>query len=179
MKANVIARRYASALFLEAKEQGNTESVLEDLSGIVSIKKTSSDFEAFLKNPLISKTEKMAVVDSIKDKGGLSEFAHTFLKLLAEKNRLEFIEEIRDHLKYIIMDEKGEAAAYIRTAAELDEDSRNGLKEALGKAAGKKISLEETVDAEIIGGVIAKIGSTQYDASIKGQMDKLRDQLIS
>ena len=83
------------------------------------------------------------------------------------------------YLKTLAMEEKGEAVAEVTSAAELSADAVKNLEDALSTITGKKITAVVTVDKSILGGVVAKVGSTLYDASIQGQINKIRDRLIS
>ncbi|WP_164885333.1 ATP synthase F1 subunit delta [Geovibrio thiophilus] len=179
MRTQVAARRYASALYEEARAAGSISSVIEKLDAVTSLADDSKDFGVFVKNPVISKEDKAAVISRLNDKGMLDKFTGSFLVMLAMKNRLELLDEITGYLKTLAMEEKGEAVAEVTSAAELNAEAVKNLEEALSKITGKKITAVVTVDKSILGGVVAKIGSTLYDASIKGQINKIRDRLIS
>lgn len=179
MRTQVAARRYATALYEEARAAGSLSSVIEKLDSVAALADTSKDFGVFVKNPVISKEDKAAVISSLNDKGMLDGFTCSFLVMLAMKNRLELIDEITGYLKTLAMEEKGEAVAEVTSASELSADAVKKLEEALSGITGKKITVVVTVDKNILGGVVAKVGSTLYDASIQGQINKIRDRLIS
>ncbi|WP_265821276.1 ATP synthase F1 subunit delta [Geovibrio ferrireducens] len=179
MRTQVAARRYASALYEEARSAGSLSSVIEKLDAVAALAGDSKDFGVFVKNPVISKEDKATVIRSLNDKGMLDGFTSSFLVMLAMKNRLELLDEISGYLKTLAMEEKGEAVAEVTSATELSGDAVKSLEEALSKITGKKITAVVTVDKSILGGVVAKVGSTLYDASIRGQINKIRDRLIS
>lgn len=179
MRTQVAARRYATALYEEARAAGSLSSVIEKLDSVAALADTSKDFGVFVKNPVISKEDKAAVISSLNDKGVLDGFTCSFLVMLAMKNRLELLDEITGYLKTLAMEEKGEAVAEVTSASELSADAVKKLEEALSGITGKKITVVVTVDKSILGGVVAKVGSTLYDASIQGQINKIRDRLIS
>jgi F-type H+-transporting ATPase subunit delta len=179
VRTQVAARRYATALYEEARAAGSLSSVIEKLDSVAALADTSKDFGVFVKNPVISKEDKAAVISSLNDKGMLDGFTCSFLVMLAMKNRLELIDEITGYLKTLAMEEKGEAVAEVTSASELSADAVKKLEEALSGITGKKITVVVTVDKNILGGVVAKVGSTLYDASIQGQINKIRDRLIS
>ncbi len=179
MRTQVAARRYATALYEEARAAGSLSSVIEKLDSVAALADTSKDFGVFVKNPVISKEDKAAVISSLNDKGMLDGFTCSFLVMLAMKNRLELLDEITGYLKTLAMEEKGEAVAEVTSASELSADAVKKLEEALSGITGKKITVVVTVDKNILGGVVAKVGSTLYDASIQGQINKIRDRLIS
>jgi F-type H+-transporting ATPase subunit delta len=179
VRTQVAARRYATALYEEARAAGSLSSVIEKLDSVAALADTSKDFGVFVKNPVISKEDKAAVISSLNDKGMLDGFTCSFLVMLAMKNRLELLDEITGYLKTLAMEEKGEAVAEVTSASELSADAVKKLEEALSGITGKKITVVVTVDKNILGGVVAKVGSTLYDASIQGQINKIRDRLIS
>ena len=155
MRTQVAARRYATALYEEARAAGSLSSVIEKLDSVAALADTSKDFGVFVKNPVISKEDKAAVISSLNDKGMLDGFTSSFLVMLAMKNRLELLDEITGYLKTLAMEEKGEAVAEVTSASELSADAVKKLEEALSGITGKKITVVVTVDKNILGGVVA------------------------
>jgi F-type H+-transporting ATPase subunit delta len=179
LKTHVVAKRYAQALYSEAKSAGNLDQVMENLRCLAALSADSGDFSVFLRNPLISKEGKVAVIGSMHKADMFDDFTASFLLVLAMKNRLGLIQEITEYLDYVIMEEKGEAFADVTTAFKLNGESFQSVQTVLDKISGKKITIKNKVSEDVMGGMVAKIGSTLYDASIKGQLDKIRDHLIS
>jgi F-type H+-transporting ATPase subunit delta len=178
MKENIVARRYAQALFSEAKAENITQDVITQLSAISALYDASEDFKVLVKNPLISKHEKQSVINELKNRGALDEFLYKFLTLLVSKNRLSLLNLIAEQVMAMDMKDRGEAEAIITVASAMDDASRSSLNDVLSKLTGKKITIRETVDASILGGVIAQVESSLYDASVKGQLNKIKEQLI-
>jgi F-type H+-transporting ATPase subunit delta len=178
MKENIVAGRYAHALFSEAKAEGKTAAVIDQLSGLSALYSASADFKMLVKNPLISKKEKQSVIDQLKVKGAVDEFLHKFLTLLVSKNRLSLLNVIAEQVLAMDRADKGEAEAAVTVAAPLDDASKAALNDVLSKLTGKKITIKETVDASILGGVVAQVESSLYDASVKGQLNKIKEQLV-
>ncbi|TCK62520.1 ATP synthase F1 subunit delta [Seleniivibrio woodruffii] len=178
MKENIVAARYADALFQEAKAENKLEQVIAQLSAVSAASEQSADFKTLIKSPLIGKAEKQAVVDVLKSKGMIDEFLYKFLKLLVSKNRLSLLELISSEIKAMDRKAKGEAEAVITVATAMDEASKSTLKAVLDKITGKKITITENVDPSILGGVIAQVESSLYDASVRGQLNKIKEQLV-
>ncbi|ADD67660.1 ATP synthase F1, delta subunit [Denitrovibrio acetiphilus DSM 12809] len=178
MKENIIASRYAQALFSEAKSDGKAEDVIAQLSAISALYDASEDFKVLVKNPLIKKEAKQSVIDELKNRGALDEFLYKFLTLLVSKNRLSLLHLIAEQVIAMDMKDKGKAEAFVTVASPLDDASKSSLNDVLSKLTGKKITIRETVDASILGGVIAQVESSLYDASVKGQLNKIKEQLI-
>lgn len=178
MKENIIAGRYAQALFEEAKAENKTQDVINQLGTISALYEESDDFQVLVKNPLIVKAEKQAVIDTLKSKGIVDEFLYKFISIMVAKGRLSLLKLVADEVLSMDMKDKGEAEAFVTVAANLDEASKKALGDVLNKITGKKITITETVDASILGGVMAQVGSNLYDASVRGQLNKIKDQLI-
>lgn len=178
MKENIVAGRYAQALFGEAKAGGQTQDAINQLVALSELYEASEDFKILVKNPLISKADKQAVVDSLKAKGVLDEFMYRFVTLLVQKNRLSALNLIAEQVIAMDMRDKGEAEAVVTVAAGMDEASKKTLNDVLNTITGKKITIKEQVDPSIIGGVVAQVESSLYDASVKGQLNKIKEQLI-
>ncbi len=178
MKENIIAGRYAEALFQEAKSENKLDQVLTQLEAVSGLYETVNDFKTLVKSPLIKKEEKQAVVDVLKTKGVVDEFLYKFLTLLVSKNRLSLLELISKEVASMNRKAKGEAEAFVTVAVSMDETSKQALKQTLDKITGKKITLKENVDATILGGVVAQVESSLYDASVRGQLNKIKEQLV-
>jgi len=178
VKENIVAARYAEALFQEAQAENKLEQVIAQLGTVSAAAEQSADFKTLIKSPLIGKTEKMAVVDVLKSKGMIDEFLYTFLKLLVSKNRLSLLELISSEVKAMDRKARGEAEAIITVAAAMDDASKGTLKAVLDKITGKKITILEKVDPSILGGVVAQVDSSLYDASVRGQLNKIKEQLV-
>lgn len=178
MKENIVAGRYAQALFSEAKAEGKTEEIISQLGALSALYSESDDFRGLVKSPLFSKKEKQAVVDTLKAKGVLDDYMFKFVSLLVTKNRLSLLNLIAEQVLVMNMKDKGEAEALITVAAGMNEASKSALAGVLAKLTGKKITIREKVDPTIIGGVIAQVESSLYDASVRGQLNKIKEQLI-
>lgn len=178
MKENIVAGRYAQALFTEAKAEGKTQAVIDQLSSLGALYDASEDFKVLVKNPLIDKAAKQSVVDQLKAKGAVDEFLYKFLTLLVSKNRLGLLNLIAEQVIAMDMHDRGEAEAVVTVAAPMEDAAKAALNDVLGKLTGKKITIKETVDASILGGVIAQVESSLYDASVKGQLNKIKEQLV-
>jgi len=178
MKENIIAGRYAQALFKEAKADNKSSEVISQLQALSVLYSASDDFKMLVKNPLISKAEKQMVVDQLKAKGAVDEFLYKFLTLLVAKNRLSILNLIAEQVITMDMQDKGEAEAVVTVAASMTEEAKKSLNDVLNKITGKKITITEKVDASILGGVIAQVESSLYDASVRGQLNKIKEQLV-
>jgi F-type H+-transporting ATPase subunit delta len=178
VKENIVAGRYAQALFAEAKTDGKIQDIIDQLKALGGMYDSSADFRILVKSPLIKKSEKQAVMDQLKNKGVISDYLYRFVTLLVSKNRLSLLNLIAEQVVAMDMRDRGEAEAYVTVAAAMDEASRKTLVDVLSEITGKKITIRETVDASILGGVIAQVESSLYDASVRGQLNRMKEQLV-
>ncbi|MGA1847372.1 ATP synthase F1 subunit delta [Deferribacter abyssi] len=178
MIVTIVAKRYANALYGYAKEKNNVEQILSELKMLVDLYNNSVDFKELIRNPLIRKTEKEKVFGELKNRNNISETLYNFLLMLTEKNRLGLIVEIYVYYRILLMEEKGEVDAYVKIADEYDDELRKEISNVLSGVTGKKVNLNVEIDKTVLGGFVAQIKSNLYDASIKGQLKKLKETLL-
>ena len=129
--------------------------------------------------PAISAEKKRAVLDSIVKRAGISRPVRNFVAVLIDHRRTRFIGEIVIQFAQELNQRLGFAEAEVTTARELSDDERTTLEADLAKVTRKRIRANYTKDATILGGAIARVGSTVYDGSIKGQLERIRTALSS
>ena len=180
MSNNTIARRYAGAFFahINANHSSSAAKIWEELSSLASLYHTSADFANVVKNPTISQEDKSAIFESLKKSGKISEELYKFVALLIEKKRLILIADIDKAVKNLIMEAENKVEAEAVFASKATVDVKKELVKRLEYLTGKKIILQEKVDPSVIGGVRVKLGSKLFDATIKGQLDKLKASLM-
>lgn len=178
MNIQIVAKRYAGALFQDVKEKKESPKIWEELSALAGLVKTSPEFANIVRNPIITGEEKKAVFSALKSDGKISGTLFNFLSLLIEKKRLFLLVDIDAEIKGLILKENGEMEAEAVFAVKPGEKARKELEEKLSSITGKKILLKESVDPRLIGGVRVRLGSMLYDASIRGQLDRLKAGLV-
>lgn len=178
MNIQIVAKRYAGALFSDVKERKESPKIWEELSALADLMKTSPEFAYIVRNPLITDEEKKAVFSAIKSQGEISGTLFNFLSLLIEKKRLFLLPEIDAEIKGFILKENGEVEAEAVFASEPDSAVKAELEKKLSSITGKKVLLKEVVDPSVIGGVKVRLGSILYDATIRGQLDRLKAALV-
>jgi len=175
----VISKRYADALYEIASEKKMVSEVLDELRRLVDFYRYNIEFRELIKNPLIPQKSKNAVFTELKKKGVVSDLLLSFMKLLVEKNRLEELENIAESFSDAYRESRGEAVANVKSVIDMDETLKGELISKLNEITGKKVSVQMEKDTSLLGGFLVKIKSTQYDASIKGQLEKLRAEMTS
>ena len=177
MKNLAIARRYAKALLLIGKEDGQTEDYRQELAGVADLLSQEAQLAATISNPLYKAGERKQVLQMIIEKLNLSKVMSSFLLLLFEKGRIGFIASINDFYQALADELKGVARASLVSATELTEDTIDKIRTALSKRTGKEIVLDVQQDPSLIGGVVTRIGDLILDGSIRTQLLNMRESL--
>jgi F-type H+-transporting ATPase subunit delta len=177
VKNLAIARRYAKALLLIGKEDGQTEQYRKELDGVANIMAQQKELADTVANPLYNLEERQKVFQAIIDKLKLSKVMSSFLMLLFEKGRVSFIISINEFFQKLADELKGVASASLVSATELSAEAIEKIRSALSKKTGKEIVLEVEQDPGLIGGIVTKIGDLVLDGSIKTQLLNMRESL--
>jgi F-type H+-transporting ATPase subunit delta len=167
---------YAEALFELAREQGNTESVGKELAVLSTLFADNPDMVKVLGVPTIDGEEKANFIDKIF-KGKVSDVTYNFIRLLTDKKRVSYLSSISDGFRDRVNDMNNVVEITVTSAAPLSADMRAKLKAKLEAAYKKSVTLAETVEPGILGGVIVRYGNTVLDGSVKTKLDVIRRQL--
>jgi F-type H+-transporting ATPase subunit delta len=179
LSGNIVARRYAKALFTVGQKQGAAEletygTQLAELAGALA---DSPEAMRFFHNPVFSVEEKKAVLKQITDKLGATQALVNFVSLLADKSRLDSLPEIAGDFKAMLDELNGIVSGRLVTAVALSDTRKVELKERLEKQTGKKLVLDFGTDADILGGVVLQIGDSVLDASLRAQLNILKETI--
>jgi F-type H+-transporting ATPase subunit delta len=172
------ARPYARALWELAKERGQVDAVAGELDVVAQAIGQAPALRDLFARPWVAANVKRAVAQEVAARFGLSPLTRDFVALLARQGRGDQLEGIRDVFRQLVDADLGRLRARVRTAVPLTKGERDQLGERLGRAlGGKQVVLEETVDPGLLGGFVAEVGSYIVDASLDGQLARLRDRL--
>ncbi len=177
MKNLAIARRYAKALLLIGKEDGQTEQYRQELANIAQLITAEKQLADTISNPLYNAGERKKVLQGVLGKLGLSKVMSSFLMLLFEKGRIGFIGSINEFYQALADELKGIARASLVSASELTAETVEKIRTALSKKTGKEVVLEVEQDPTLIGGIVTRIGDLVLDGSIKTQLLNMRESL--
>ncbi len=177
MKNLTIANRYADALYAEAKDSGMFDTVVADLNRLDELLRDSKDFSVLVNTSALTAEEKLTVIEALGKNGGISRLVYAFLVVLTRKRRLSILPGVVQAIRRRVLVDRGEVEAQVSYAAPVNDTIRNGLKARLAQITGKAVILKETVDPSLLGGLRVIIGSTLYDASVRGKLDAIRTQL--
>jgi F-type H+-transporting ATPase subunit delta len=169
-----IARPYASALFELAGEASDVEGVEAGLDQVSALIDESADFRAFLRSPVIAAEQKQAAVEAMIGKGLASGLVANFLKLVAHNRRLFALSTMIAGFKEMAAAARGEIRAEVVSATALTDKQEAALSAEIKRKIGKSVTLDISVDASLIGGLIVKVGSQMIDSSLKTKLTAMR-----
>jgi F-type H+-transporting ATPase subunit delta len=173
-----IARRYAGVLFDITQSRGTTDRALKDLQAIRDLVAGHEQLRQVFDTPLLAPQKKRQILEGLLDAATpVSDEVRRLLLLMADRDRLMLIPSVASALSERVMRFQNILPAHVVTAVPLTDDRRAALAVALAKAVGCQVTMHERVDPAIIGGVIARVGSTVFDASVTRQIEKLRASL--
>jgi len=182
MPLSAVATRYANALADVVTAPGSAvapQAALEQLRGFVATLDSSADLRHALVTPAVPGSRKKAVVMRLSELLGMSRVARNFLYVLIDHRRIGSIPEIADSFEQVLDQRLGIQRADVFSAGELNETQREALRARLAQLTGKQVRMRFVIDDSLIGGVLARIGSTVYDGSVRGQLQALGRRLGS
>jgi F-type H+-transporting ATPase subunit delta len=171
----VVARTYARALFQAAKEQGRIDGVHEELSAFVDAIQEVPELQAVIGNPELdppAKADALAAV--LKD---ADELLRNFVRLVAVKGRAPMLDEIAREYDAFVADEEQILNVELTTAYELSDAEAGSMVKQIEQASGRRVEANRTVDPDLIGGLVLKVGSLEVDSSVRGRLERLRREL--
>jgi len=170
---DLIADRYASALYELSSENKCVDKVLNDLINIQELIKQNKDFNLLIKSPLISSKEKLVILKKILSKYEVNSLTSNFINTVSTNKRMNFLSSIISRYNSINSEKRGDVFADVTSADILTTDQKNKINNKLSLILGKKLSLNFKVDKKIIGGLIVKVGSIMIDSSLSSKIKKL------
>ena len=180
MTSRAAGTRYARALFDVARKEGDVQQAGQDLASFAAFVSSHDALLKVFSNPAIPAPKKKAVVDAlIARAGSMSPIVRKLLLLLAERDRLALLPDIAAAYENRLMEHAKVVRAEIVTAVGLPADRVAALQQGLAQATGRQVQLESRVDPSIIGGAIARVGSTVYDGSVTRQLQKMKEALTA
>ena len=133
----------------------------------------------FFVNPAIPAAQKVGILDKLNEKLGMERELRNLLAVLIDNNRIWHVAEVAANWRRILQEQQGIRPAEIVKARELDKQEQDALAAEVGKLAGAKIDATFKLDKTILGGTVVRIGSTVYDGSVRGRLERLRETLTA
>lgn len=168
------ARRYADALFAIAGERRTVDAWADELNRIASVAREPLATR-LLGSPALGAKRKRQVIESLA--GPLSKETLALVEILLERKRGELVPALAEAFAERMRQQRGIELAEVTTATELNEEDRQLVARWLGGYLGRTVELQNHVDPEIIGGVVARVGDRLIDGSVRGRLEALRRQL--
>lgn len=173
----VAQRMYARALFEAARDDGKLDQVGADLAALASAFEQVPALRAFLRNPQVDPAGKAGVLEEIT--AGADELVRNFVRLVAEKGRAGELPEMNTELEALVARAQNRLDVELTTAYELSDEEASSITQMIEKASGRTVEATRSVDPSLIGGIILQVGSFRADGSVRGRLERLRQELVT
>ena len=177
MSLQTIARRYAGALadvVIERREEREVQAELDQWAQLIE---GNPQLKEVFANPTVPYDQKRKVLEDLISHTRVRETTASFLRVLLRNQRLSQLRDVAVRFGLVLDERSGVVAASVTTARPMPEDLKSALQQTLAEATGRKVTLSFTTDETIIGGLVARIGSTIYDGSVQGHLERLSEEL--
>jgi F-type H+-transporting ATPase subunit delta len=175
----VIANRYARALAEVVAASGDYRRVLQELQEFARVYRESLELREVFVSPAVALAEKMKVLEAIGQKLGESPLTLNFLRVLLANYRMPLLEEAVQAYRKIANDRLGIVQVALSSASDLSPAERESVAARFRELTGKQVEMDFRIDSELLGGILAQIGSTVYDGSVRGNLARIREQLMA
>jgi F-type H+-transporting ATPase subunit delta len=175
-----IASRYARALVDVVMDQKiDPAAAVQQVNTIVGAIQESADLRKVWEAPDVPAAQKRNLLDAIGKQVGLSRTVRNFFAVLIDHQRIAMLEQIARQFEIELDVVLGFAEAQITSARQLSDDEKRDLESRVTAITGKKVRARYAANPELLGGVMVQVGSTIYDGTVRGQLQKLREQLVN
>jgi len=173
----VAHRVYAQALLEAVRDAGRIAEAREEFGDFVAALEGSEELRTFLRNPQVeSRTKAEALSDLL---GGADDAVRNLLFLLVEKGRIGEVENVHGEFERLLAAEERVLELDLITAVELSDEEAERIVGQIEQASGRRVSATRSVDPDLIGGIIVQAGSRRIDASVRGRLNQLREELTA
>jgi F-type H+-transporting ATPase subunit delta len=169
-----MAGRYAAALFELAKDQRELDQVQRDLASFLKMLDDSADLRRLVRSPVIGSDDQARGLTAILERAGIGGLTANFLKLIARNRRLFAVGDMIRSFRVLLARERGEVSANVTSAHALSQQQMQQLADTLRTSIGKNVQIDTRVDANLLGGLIVKVGSKMIDSSLRTKLDNLK-----
>jgi F-type H+-transporting ATPase subunit delta len=171
---SVYARAFADVVFKSRLDASATLSQLHLLSALL---RENADLRRVWENPAIAAEQKRRVLDAIAKREGLERQVRNFVAVLIDHRRVHFFDAMVAQFEHELDARLGFAEAQITSSRDLSEPEKRSLEAQVAKLTGKKVRARYARDASLLGGAVVRVGSTIYDGSVLGQLERIREQI--
>jgi F-type H+-transporting ATPase subunit delta len=170
-----IAQVYARSLFEVASEQGKLDTVRDQLAAFSDALAQSRELQTFFFSPYFATDEKTDGLHRTVE--GADETVMNFLELLLENHRMPVVFRVRRSFDHLWEEANQLLPVQITSAVELDRSVADRIGDEIGRQTGRRVELTSTVDPDVIGGIVLRVGNSILDASVRTRLDALRKQV--
>ena len=173
----IYARAFADVV-MKTSSRLDPAGALQELRTIEALLEESDQLRRVLENPSIPGDRKRAVLDVITKRLGTTRQVRNFIAVVTDHRRLPLFSEILKQLEQELNDRQGFAEAQVSTARPLSDSEKKMLEAEITRLTGKKVRAHYGHDTSLLGGAVVQVGSTIYDGSVDGQLNRIREQLV-
>jgi F-type H+-transporting ATPase subunit delta len=173
LSLQTVARRYATALADVAISRKEQREVQAEIDLWASMIEENPQLREIFSNPTIPYDQKKRVLQDLISRSRVRETTAGFLQVLLKNQRLDQLKAVAERFRQLLDERAGVVAASVTTARAIPSEQQNALRDALANLTGKTVRLSFETDEALIGGVVARIGSTIFDGSVQSQLQRL------
>jgi len=174
--ASTYARAFADVVLSAHLDANRSVGGLRRIAGLLQ---ESADLRRVWENPAVPAEQKRKLLDAIVQREEIEPHARNLVAVLIDHRRVQFLGRIVEQLKKELDARMGFAEAQVTSARELGDDEKRSLESQIEKVTGKKVRAQFGLDASLLGGAVVRVGSTIYDGSVKGQLEKIKEAIHS
>ena len=171
-----VARVYGDVLLELAQEQGAADSLLEELTDLGAYLSTDAGFEKFLTSPDVDISRRAALIEKAM-RGRASDLFVDAMQVINRKGRMDIIRAVIEAYRLAHEALRNQVDVHVTTAVPLNDELRGLLAEAATLYTGKEAKLVESVDEDVLGGLVMRVGDTKLDSSLLGRLRRVRESL--
>ncbi len=176
MREGPLAKRYARALFAAAAERNTLDAVAMELAAIADAFERNREATEVLCSPSVQRSAKLQIVD-VLCKNGISDLTFEFLKILIRKGRFVLLTEIARHFELLRDEAQGRVRVKAVSAVPVSEEAKRDIAVMLQKTLRTEVRLLHEIDPQILGGLVVSVGGKIIDASLRGQLVRMKENL--
>jgi F-type H+-transporting ATPase subunit delta len=178
--SEALAARYATAfvdILFAPRAPLSAEQALAELRDLDQMVAAAPDLQHILNSPAVNRSRKRGVIARLAEQAGLSDTVRNFIYVVIDRGRTSLLPVLRRKVEEFVDERRGIARAQVLTAAALNDEQKAAIAAQLSRVSGKQVVCEYHWDPTLLGGVVARIGSTVYDGSVRGKLNALKSRL--
>ena len=176
MASDSLTHGYAEALFRIVQAEGELETVEDELYRFGKLLESNHELKQALSDRKVARAERLQILEELlADK--VSPHTISLVSFVVEQGRARQLPQILDELASIAAEARESVVAEVRSAVPLDQKQQTQMAQALSKATGKKVEVKNLVDPTVVGGVVAKVGETVIDGTVRRRLEQLKEQV--